>query len=121
MAFTVTPQTSPIGANLVESSLTTALETVSSGSTTFYYIDIDNTFNASDVHLKMFDGTSADLEGVPEMALKCAASRREVASFPAGITFAVGLTIAMTDGAGFGVTTGPTNAVTVRILTSPAD
>ena len=119
MAFTVTPQASPLGVNLVESSLTTALETVSSGATTFYYIDIDNTSNASDVHLKMFDGTSGDLEsGVPEMALKCAASRREVASFPAGITFAIGLTIAMTDGAGFGVTTGPTNAVTVRILTS---
>ena len=119
MAFTVTPQASPLGANLVESSLTTTVENVSSGSTSFYYIDIDNTVNSSDVHLKLFDGTTADLSGgVPEMAIKCAASTREVASFPAGITFAIGLTIAMTDGAGFGVTSGPTNAVTVRILTS---
>ena len=118
MPFSVSPQPDTIANKLIEFSATNAAELVTSGSNVFYMIDIDNTVNKEDVHLKLWNTTSSVTVGttVPNMEVKCTGAVREVISFPAGITFGTGMTLAMTTEGGTAGVTNPTNAVPVKLL-----
>ena len=126
MAVTVADVSTPLGTKLVIDSTTdtnsnAAEDNVVSGATTVYYVEIDNTANASASYLKLYNH-AAPTEGTtpPDVALRATANARDYFVFPTGIAFATALSYICTTAAGTGATTdtAPSQAVTVRFLTS---
>ena len=123
MAASTTLQQGALASKLIEDTdvNATAVDNVTGGATTVYYVEIDNTANASASYLKLYNH-AAPTEGTtpPDVALRATANARDYFVFPTGIAFATALSYICTTAAGTGATTdtAPSQAVTVRFLTS---
>jgi len=122
MTLSVSTQAGPVAAKLVldTDADEQAKNNVTNTTGDIYLIDVDNTSNgAQAVYLKLYDalvcspGTTE-----PDMIIPITAGNREVLSFVEGKAFSTGISYCCVTAGGTSGTTGPTNAVTVRIVTS---
>jgi hypothetical protein len=92
------------------------------GPVTLYSIDADNSANGAATYIKLYDALSDSATDLivgttaPHMILLVPASSRRVFEFPAGVGFASWCGIAGVTAGGTAGTTGPTSAVTVRLV-----
>ena len=92
---------------------------VAAAAGTLYQIQIDNTGNAAVTYVKLYDaGAAAVTVGTtaPDWIFRVAASVSRTIPFPEGAAFATALSVAALTAGGTAGTTGPTSAVTVRIV-----
>jgi len=113
--------TTQISARRVDISIDTgALVNVTDNSRTVDAVKIDNTANTHAVYLKIynFDSSSPPTLGSnsPDFILPCAASSEADFMFDPASTLLTGTYVAVVTAAGTGGTTGPTNAVLVKML-----
>jgi len=121
MALSVTPQASPLGANLIQetSSSSTVVANATGAAATLHMVDIDNAANGSAVYLKIYDNAAPTVgTTAADMVFRCAGSSRRVYALPTGELLANALSFATVTGAAESSTTSPGSAVIVRVLTS---
>lgn len=86
---------------------------------TLYAIEMDNTLNAAVTYVCLWDAASGSVTvgtTAPDWIFRVAASVARTVIFPAGVAFASALTIGAKTTAGTAGTTGPTSAVTCRVV-----
>ena len=86
---------------------------------TLYAIEIDNTGNAAVTYVCLWDAASGSVTvgtTAPDWIFRVAASVLRTIVFPQGVAFATALTIAAKTAAGTAGNTGPTSAVTCRVV-----
>ena len=92
---------------------------VAAAAGTLYEIQIDNTANAAVTYIKLYDaGAAAVTVGTtaPDWIFRIAASVSRTLVFPEGVAFGTALSIAALTAGGTAGTTGPTSAVTCRVV-----
>ena len=92
---------------------------VDSGAGTLYAVEIDNTLNGAITYVKLYEAAAADVTvgtTAPNFIFRVAASEKRVFHMPEGVAYATALSMAAVTAAGTAGNTGPTSAVTVRIL-----
>lgn len=120
MTISVSTQASPVGSKLVidTSANATARNAVTGASGVLYTIEIDNTGNASAVYLKVYDAPTVTVgTTVPDLVFKMNASVKRCFVIPEGMAF-TDLSFACVTAGGTTGTTGPTNPVIVRMVTT---
>ena len=121
MAVTVTNQSNPLAAKLVQDTAASnnAVDNTTGAAGTLYMVEIDNTGYAAIVYFKLADATSATVgTTAASMVFKCAASVKRSYVFPEGIAFAAGFSHWCVEGAAQTDTDGPDTPPTVRYVTS---
>jgi len=121
MAVTVTNQSNPLGAKLVQdtSATGTAVDNTTGASGTLYAIEIDNTNNGAISYFKMANSTDATAgTTAADLCLLCPASSKVNYVFVGGIAFSAGFSHWCVTGAAESNTTSPGSAVIVRYVTS---
>lgn len=120
-AVTVTPQNNPVAARLVVNTDVdeTSDDNMTGTTGSIYVVDVDNTANAAASFVKIYDAASPTVgTTAPDWVFKVPASVRRIFACTDGVAFATALSIACVTTGGTAGTTGPTSAVTVRILCS---
>jgi hypothetical protein len=121
MAVTVTNQSTPLGAKLVEDTAATnsAVDNTTGASGTLYMVEIDNTGLAGVVYFKLVDATSATAgTTAASLVLICPASVKRSYAFPEGIVFDNGFSHWCVTAAGESSTAAPGTPPKVRYVTS---
>jgi len=122
MAVTVTNQATPIGNKLVQDNQAngTAANNTTGAAGTIYYLEVDNTLNAStNVYFKLVDAASATVgTNNPDYTFRIIGGTRRSFIFPLGLVFSTGFTHWCVTGPQVTDSTGPTNDVTVRYVTT---
>lgn len=121
MALSTTPQTNPLGADIVvdTNANATAQTNTTGGTGTLHLVDIDNSANGAASFVKFYDASSPTVgTTAPDLVLKCPASVRRQFVMPAGIAFATAFSHACVTAGGTGGTTSPSSAVILRYLVS---
>lgn len=119
MAVSTTPQTNPLGVDLVvDTDADNTGQANTTGSTgTLHVVDVDNTANGAASYVKFYDATSVTVgTTVPDLVLKVPASVRRQFVMPGGIAFATGFSHACVTAGGTAGTTSPGSAVVLRYL-----
>ena len=124
MALSVTPQASPLGANLVQddnNAGTTATPVLNATGApgSIYMVDIDNAAGAAEVYLKIYDD-AAPTVGVTaaNWVFRCGVGIRRSCVIPEGYAFANALSFAtVIEADQTGTTSSPTDVI-IRIVTS---
>lgn len=120
MAITVIDSSQISGALLhINTDVDETEDDVDSGAGTLYAIEIDNTGNAAITYVKLYEAASGSVTvgtTAPDFIFRVAASVSRAIIFPAGLAYATALSIAAVTAGGTAGTTGPTSAVTVRIV-----
>lgn len=86
---------------------------------TLYAIEIDNSLNAAVSYVKLWDAASGSVTvgtTAPDWIFRVAASVSRTVMFPQGVAFATALSIAAVTAAGTAGVTGPTSALTCRVV-----
>jgi hypothetical protein len=120
MTLSISTQVSPIGSKLiVDTSVTaTSKNAVTGEAGTIYMIDIDNTLNTSASYFKIYDVAAPTVgTSIPDHVFKIPSSQRRCIAVPEGLDF-TNLSYACTTAGGTAGSTGPTSAVTVRMVTT---
>ena len=121
MAVTVTNQSNPLGAKLVQDTAATnsAVDNTTGASGTLYMVEIDNTGLAATVYFKLANATSATAgTTAASMVLWCPASVKRSYAFPEGIAFSSGFSHWCVTSASEASTAAPSTPPTVRYVTS---
>jgi hypothetical protein len=121
MAVTVTNQSNPLGAKLVQDTSAggTAIDNTTGATGTLYAVEVDNTANASAVYFKMADSTNATAgTTAADICLMCDASTKINYVFPTGIAFSSGFSHWCVTAAAESNTTSPGSSVIARYVTS---
>ena len=121
MAVTVTNQSNPLGAKLVQdtSATNTAVDNTTGGSGTLYAVEIDNTNNAAISYFKMANSTDATAgTTAADICLFCPASSKVNYVFVGGIAFSAGFSHWCVTEKAESDTSAPGSAVVVRYVTS---
>ena len=121
MALSLSPVISDAGAtHAIQTSATTATDTLKSGSGTLFKVEINNTANSSAVYLKLYNnvGGVPDNTTDPTYVFKCPASTSKVYSCPKGTAFPNALYARCVTTGGTAGTGNATNPVIYRILFS---
>ena len=121
MAVTVTNQSNPLAAKLVQDTgaSNTAVDNTTGGSGTLYMVEIDNTGLGSIVYFKLANTADA-IAGTTaaDLVLMCPASAKRSYTFPEGVAFSAGFSHWCVTGAGESNTSAPGTPPTVRYVTS---
>lgn len=120
MTLSISTQVSPIGTKLIVDTVAnaTAKNSVTGAAGTIYMIDIDNTGNSVASFLKIYDSASPTIgTTVPDYVFRIPSSQRRCIAIPEGLGF-TDLSYACTTAGGTAGTTGPTNAVVIRMVTT---
>ena len=122
MTLSVSTQVGPVGAKLVVDTDADeqAQNNVTGQADTIYMLDVDNALNAAQVvYLKVYNATSC-VPGTdnPDMIIRLTGGERRVCVIPEGELFDVGISFCCVISPGSPGTTGPTSAVTMRMVTS---
>jgi len=121
MAVTVTNQSNPLAAKIVQDTAASndAVDNTTGASGTLYMVEIDNSSYGTVVYFKLADATSATVgTTAASMVFKCTASVKRSYVFPEGIAFSNGFSHWCTTGAAEDNTTAPSTPPTVRYVTS---
>ena len=121
MAVTVTNQSNPLAAKLVQdtSAIATAVDNTTGAAGILYMVEIDNSSYSTAVFFKLANATSATAgTTAAAMVFLCPASVKRSYAFPEGITFSAGFSHWCTIGAAESNTTAPVTPPTVRYVTS---
>ena len=121
MAVTVTNQSNPLGAKLVEdtSATNTAVDNTTGASGTLYAIEVDNTNNAAVSWFKMANSENATAgTTAADICLFVPASSKVNYVFVGGITFSAGFSHWCVAEKAESNTDAPGSAVVVRYVTS---
>lgn len=121
MAVTVTTQNNPVATKLVVNTDTdeTADTNVTGAAGTIYLAEVDNTANSAISYVKLYNTSSVTVgTTVPDLVFMVAASSNRTYAMPAGIAFGSAISMAALTTGGTAGTTGPTSAVTVRLLST---
>jgi len=121
MAVTVTNQSNPLGAKLVQDTAATnsAVDNTTGTSGTLYMIEIDNTGLAAVVYFKLVNAASATVgTTAASVVLMCPASVKRSYAFPEGIAFDTGFSHWCVTSPEQSNTTAPGTPPTVRYVTS---
>ena len=121
MAVTVTNQSNPLGAKLVQDTGAggTAVDHTTGASGILYAIEVDNTNNAAVSWFKMANSTNATAgTTAADICLFVPASSKVNYVFVGGIAFDAGFSHWCVTGAAESNTTSPGSAVIVRYVTS---
>lgn len=120
MTLSVQQQVNPIGTKLVVETASGATpdNNVTGTSGSICLLEIDNTANAADSYLKLYD-RAAPVVGTdpPDFIFRCKASQRRSLAFPQGWDFTA-LSFATVTAPGTAGTVSPSSAVIVRIVTT---
>ena len=119
MAITVTNQRNPLASTIVNdtAATNTLVTNVTGASGNLYLVEIDNTMNSAASFLKFADVTSGTVGSLAaNMVLGCPASARRSYVFTQNIPFATAISYWVTNAAAESTTTGPTSAITVRLV-----
>jgi len=118
----VTPQASPLAANLIQVSPSDATPclNVSGAPGLLYTVDIDNAGNpATDHYVKLYDDLAPTVgTSEPTWVFKVDAGQRKQYVIPMGVPFTVGLSVATVTTPGMTGTVSPAATVSVWIATS---
>ena len=121
MAITVTNQSTPLGAKIVNDTTVgnTAVINVTGAAGVIYYVEIDNTANAAVSYLKVYDtGTVTVGTTPPDWIFRAYGSANTKYVIPTDVNFATALSYCCVTTAGDGGTASPASAVAVRFVTS---
>ena len=121
MAVTVTNQSNPLAAKLVQdtAATATAVDNTTGASGILYMVEIDNSSYSTAVYFKMANAASATAgTTASEVTLLCPASVKRSYVFPGGITFSAGFSHWCTAGAAESNTGAPATPPTVLYVTS---
>ena len=121
MAVTVTNQSDPLAAKLVQdtSAIATAVDNTTGAAGILYMVEIDNTNYGTAVYFKIANAaTATGGTTAATMVFLCPASVKRSYAFPEGITFSAGFSHWCTIGAAESNTTAPVTPPTVRYVTS---
>ena len=121
MAVTVTNQSNPLGARLVQDTDAggTAVDDTTGAPGTLYAVEVDNTNNAAISYFKMANSTDAAAgTTAADLCLFCPASSKVNYVFVGGIAFSAGFSHWCVAGKAESNTTSPSSAVVVRYVTS---
>ena len=121
MAVTVTNQSNPLGAKLVQDTAATnvAVDNATGDSGTIYMVEIDNSGYSTAVYFKLANATSATAgTTAATMVFLCPASVKRSYVFPEGIDFSAGFSHWCTTGAAESSVSVPGTPPTVRYVTS---
>jgi hypothetical protein len=121
MAVTVTNQSNPLAAKLVQDTAATnaAVDNATGASGTLYMVEIDNTGLGVSVYFKLVNATSATAGSTAaSMVLWCPASVKRSYAFPEGIAFDTGFSHWCVTAAAQNSTGAPGTPPTVRYVTS---
>ena len=121
MAVTVTNQSNPLAAKLVQdtAATNTAVENSTGASGTLFMVEINNTGFGAVVYFKLANATSATAgTTAADLVLMCPASTKRSYVFPEGIAFGNGFSHWCVTTAAESSTTAPGTPPTVRYVTS---
>ena len=121
MAVTVTNQSNPLGAKVVQDTAAsnTAVDNTTGASGTLYAIEVDNSNNGSAVYFKLADSTNATAgTTAADIVLKCAGSTKTNYVVVGGVAFSNGFSHWCVTAAAEDNTTAPGSSVVVRYVTS---
>jgi hypothetical protein len=122
MTLSVSTQVSPVGTKLTRQTDAdeNANNDVTNTSGTIYQVQIDNTGNADNAaYLKIYDDAAPTVgTTAPDFIFKAPISQTRDYVIPLGGDFTTALSFACVISGGTAGTTGPTSAVTVRIVSS---
>ena len=121
MAVTVTNQSNPLGAKLVQDTAASnsAVDNTTGASGTLYMVEIDNTDLAAAVYFKLANSTNATAgTTAADMVFLCPASAKRSYAFPEGIAFDAGFSHWCVTSADESSTAAPGTTPTVRYVTS---
>ena len=121
MAVTVTNQSNPLAAKLVQDTGATnaAVDNTTGGSGTLYMVEVDNTGLAAIVYFKLANSANATAgTTAADIVLMCPASVKRSYAFPEGIAFSSGFSHWCVTAASEASTAAPGTPPTVRYVTS---
>lgn len=120
MTLRVSEQVPPVGTKLVvdDEADEVAKIAVTGAAGNLYQVDVDNEANAAASYLKVYDAASPTVgTTAPDFIFRVAAGQRRGLVIPDGWYFSY-LSFAVVTSGGTAGTTGPTSAVTVRMVTT---
>jgi hypothetical protein len=121
MTLSVSDQVPPVGTKLIvnDDADETSNNSVTGASGSIYQLEIDNTNNSDNpAYLKIYDNASPVVgTTAPDFIFKAAISKTMSLAIPSGLPFN-SLSFAVVVSGGTAGTTGPTNPVIVRMVTS---
>lgn len=120
MTLSISTQVSPVGTKLIVDTAAgaTANNSVTGTSGSIYMIDIDNELNTSASYLKIYDSAAPTIgTSIPDHTFKIPSSQRRCIAILEGLDF-TNLSYACVTTGGTAGTTGPTNPVVVRMVTT---
>ena len=121
MAVTVTNQSNPLGAKLVQDTEATnsAVDDTTGNSGTLYMVEVDNSSYGTIVYFKLANATSATVgTTAAAMVFLCPASVKRSYVFPEGIAFSAGFSHWCVTESAQSDKTAPGTPPTVRYVTS---
>ena len=121
MAVTVTNQSNPLAAKIVQDTAATnsAVDNATGASGTLYMVEIDNSSYGTIVYFKLANATSATAgTTAAAMVFLCPASSKRSYVFPEGIAFSSGFSHWCTTESAESDTSAPSTKPTVRYITS---
>tara|TARA_B100000700_G_scaffold275020_1_gene320527 strand:+ start:481 stop:846 length:366 start_codon:yes stop_codon:yes gene_type:complete len=121
MAVTVTNQSNPLGAKIVQdtSATNSAVDDTTGNSGTLYMVEVDNTSYSTAVYFKLADTDNATVgTTAATMVFFCPASVKRSYVFPEGIAFSNGFSHWCTTAAAEASKAAPSTPPTVRYVTS---
>lgn len=121
MSLYVSDQVPPVGTKLVveDDADDTPNNSVTGAAGSIYQLEVDNTGNSDNpAYLKIYDNASPVVgTTAPDFIFKAAISKTMSLAVPSGLPFN-NLSFAVVVSGGTAGTTGPTNPVTVRLVTT---
>ena len=121
MTLSVSTQASPVGSKLVVDTDVdeTAKTSVTGAAGTIYMIDVDNEDNSDNAaYLKIYDNAAPTIgTSSPDMIFRVPVNQKRSFVIPDGLDFN-DLSFCCVVSGGTAGTTGPTNAVTVKMVTT---
>ena len=121
MAVTVTNQSNPLGAKLVQDddATNTAVDNTTGAAGTLYMVEVDNTGYGTIVYFKLANATTATAgTTAAAMVFLCPASAKRSYVFPEGIAFSAGFSHWCVTESAESNTNAPGTPPTVRYVTS---
>mgnify|MGYP003627745451 CR=1 FL=1 len=121
MAVTVTNQSNPLAAKLVQdtAATATAVENATGAGGVLYMVEIDNSSYGTAVYFKIVNAATATVgTTAATMVLLCPASVKRSYVFPEGVTFSTGFSHWCTTGVAESNTGAPATPPTVLYVTS---
>jgi len=121
MALSVSTQVNPIATRLILQTSATAASNndVVGAPCTLYTVDVDNTANAANSYVKLYNNASPTVGTTsPDLVVFANAGERRQFVIPEGVSFATALSFACVTVGGTAGTVSPSLPVIVRILAS---